>query len=144
MTRKRFIKLLMSNGVSRNTAELKAQCTRALESYEDGYEAWSRVDDLSKALDGLTISIGDITQGVSILCSALGAAVTAFSSALSVALQDPIPFGDTCLRCGGAGTVPQMQAMAQFDGPSLRGPDRLTICPQCLGTGRNLYKEENQ
>lgn len=144
MTRKRFIKTLMSKGVSRNKAQVQAQYARARGSYAKGYEAWKRVNSLSEALDGLSEGVRDLAKGLSVLCSAFGVAVSAFSSAFSVALQDPSPFGDTCLRCGGTGTVPQMQSMAQFDGPSVRGPDRMTICPRCLGTGRNLYKEENQ
>lgn len=30
----------------------------------------------------------------------------------------------------------KQKRLATFDGPSVRGPDLLGICPRCFGTGR--------
>lgn len=137
MTKKRFVKLLMSKGVSRNEANNIAKgMIKTYGNYKSGYRMWKlstgyRLSDISDALQKATTAIGSIVD-------ALCASVKAFSSALTVSLQNPSPLGGKCRRCGGNGVERQMQSMAQIGGPSVRGPDKLTICSRCLGTGREV------
>lgn len=139
MTRKRFVKLLMSQGIGRNGANEFAQFTKDKGSYEKRYKAWKALNDLSNPLSGLGEAIQRATESVTKLVDSICAATRSFSSTLSVALQEPSPFGDVCPRCGGTGVEKRMQAMAQIGGPSVRGPDLFGICPQCFGTGRRCY-----
>lgn len=134
MTRKRFVKLLMSQGVSRNRAQELARHTRERGTYKDGYTVWK----LQNSLDPLSGALERATEAISKVVSAFGVACSAFSSILSVAMQEPNPFGGVCRRCGGTGVERRMQLMKTFDGPSVRGPDVLGVCPRCLGTGREL------
>ena len=139
MTRKRFVKLLMSKGVSRNQANgIAQQYISEGISYESGYRIWK----LSHFLKDPMAQIGEVvnraTVAIQSLVSAIGAAASAFSSVLSVSLQQPSPFGGRCPRCYGTGVERRMQAMATFDGPSIRGPDLLSVCPRCFGTGRDI------
>ena len=138
MTRKRFVKLLMSKGVSRNQANgIAKQYSREGLSYESGYRIWK----ISRSLKDPMTQIGEVVNraiaAMQSLVSAMGAAASACSSVLSVSLQQPSPFGGRCPRCDGTGVERRAQAMATFDGPSIRGPDLLCVCPRCFGTGRD-------
>lgn len=136
MTRKRYVKLLMSHGVSRNRANELAQRTRNKGNYADGYKMWKLVNDLGAPMEAIGETFRRFSETVSRVASAICVAASAFSSALTVAMQEPDPFGGRCHRCGGTGVERQMQSLATFDGPSVRGPDLLGICPRCFGTGR--------
>ena len=138
MTRKRFVKLLMSKGVSRNQANSIAQqyISEGL-SYESGYRIWKVSHSLKDPITQIGEVVNRATAAIQSLASAIGAAASAFSSVLSVSLQQPSPFGGRCPRCDGTGVERRMQAMATFDGPSIRGPDLLSVCPRCFGTGRD-------
>lgn len=136
MTRKRYIKLLMSHGVSRNQANEMAQETSMMYSYEKGYRMWKLVNDLDSPLKSIGEAASRMTESLGRIVSAIGVAASAFSSALTVAMQQPDLFGGKCHRCGGTGVERQMQSMATFDGPSVQGPDVLNICSRCFGTGR--------
>lgn len=137
MTRKRFIKLLMSEGVSRNEANSIAKYSiNVYSNYESGYRMWKlstgcHLSDITDAFQKAATAIGSIVD-------AIGASVKAFSSALTVSLQNRDTPGGKCRRCGGHGVERQMQSLAQIGGPSVRGPDKLTVCSRCLGTGREL------
>lgn len=140
MTRKRFVKLLMAQGISRNAAnEIAWNRHLCKGGYAEAYEAWNSVHGLSCVLNSsISEMVDKATNAVETLVKAIGASVSAFSSVLTVSLQNPSPFGGVCRRCGGTGVERQMQALAQIGGPSVRGPDLLSICPRCLGTGREL------
>lgn len=137
MTRKRFVKLLMSQGYSRNGANEIAIASRAIkDSYEEAYRHYTNLNSLSAHVQPLTEALNSLTKAVTKIVSSFGVAASAFSSAFSVAMQEPDPFGGVCHRCGGTGLEKRMQSMATFDGPSVRGPDLFGICPRCFGTGR--------
>lgn len=138
MTRKRFVKLLMSKGVSRNRAnEIAKQYSREGLSYESGYRIWKLSHFLKDPMAQIVEVVNRAIVAIQSLVSAIGAAASAFSPVLSVSLQQPSPFGGRCPRCDGTGVEHRMQAMATFDGPSVRGPDLLSVCPRCFGTGRD-------
>lgn len=138
MTRKRFVKLLMSKGVSRNQANgIAQQYISGGLSYESGYRIWKIANSLKDPMTQIGEVVNRATSAIQNLVSAIGAATSAFSSVLSVSLQQPSLFGGRCPRCDGTGVERRMQAMATFNGPSVRGPDLLSVCPRCFGTGRD-------
>lgn len=138
MTRKRFVKLIMSHGVSRNRAQDLAKYTRSKGPYKEGYETWKMVNNLSDPFSSISEAILKVGEEVSRLASSICAAVNSFSSVITVSMQDPSPLGGKCPRCGGTGVELQMQALAQVGGSSVRGPDMLKVCPRCFGTGKEL------
>ena len=100
MTRKRFVKLLMSKGVSRNQANGIAQqyISEGL-SYESGYRIWKIAHSLKDPMTQIGEVVNRATAAIQSLASAIGAAASAFSSVLSVSLQQPSPFGGRCPVC---------------------------------------------
>lgn len=140
MTRKRFVKLLMSQGVRRNTANSIARNLQTRKGgYKEAYKTWNFIHNSSHILDNsVSEDLKATVRGVSTLVNAICASVRAFSSVLTVSMQKPDVFGGICHRCGGTGVEKQMQALATFEGTSVRGPDKLSICSRCLGTGREL------
>lgn len=141
MTRKRFIKLLMSQGYSRNTASTMADIAiRNRVSYLDAYLAKDcTVNSLSSALDTLSNVVCQLSKALGVLTSAVSIGIEAGVRAYHEASEST--FEGKCPRCGGTGIEPRMQSMAQIGGPSLRGPDSFSICTQCFGTGKyKLYE----
>lgn len=140
MTRKRFVKLLMAQGISRNMANRIAQNGPLCKGgYAGTYEAWNSVHGLSCMLNSsISETVDKATKAIGALLDVIGTFVSAFSSVLTVPLQNPNLFGRVCSKCGGAGVVRKMQALAQIGGPIIRGPDVIGICPTCFGTGREL------
>lgn len=74
MTRKRFCKLMMARGFSRNGAQRIADCADGMTSYERIYQATSHID-----LDDFTHKIGVMMQRLTV---SLSAGMDAFLTAL--------------------------------------------------------------
>lgn len=87
MTRKRFVKLCMARGHSRNEANLRAEAVvRAGVTYENGYFAVRLDDGDSEALEALQEACIKIVQGIkAILEAAWRAAKEIQAAATSIA-----------------------------------------------------------
>lgn len=82
MTRKRFIKLQMARGVSRNEAATLAQRTRAVgRSYADAAKALS-------SWDALTPVLGSVCDAFALLSRALRAGAEAFQRTMEGGCED--------------------------------------------------------
>lgn len=104
MTRKRFVKLLMSQGMSRNTANTcAAYVVTSNKSYEVEYKSYDVAYKLSGAFSSLGSSFRKTIEAISTVCNAIGVAASAFSSVLTVSMQNPETFGGRCPKCGGTG-----------------------------------------
>lgn len=76
MTRKRFVKLLMGRGYSRNDANLMAQEVVNNElSYEDGYFAAKVNDGDSEAMEKIWEVVGLINEIIPTVVEAVNAAI---------------------------------------------------------------------
>lgn len=139
MTRKRFVKLMMAQGMSRNAANVCALfVVSSNKSYDSEYKSYAAMQRLSNSVSSLGDSFQKAAQAISAVCNAIGVAASAFSSVLAVAMEAPSAFGGKCSRCDGTGLECHMQSLAQIGGPSLRGPDSIGVCSQCLGAGRSI------
>lgn len=142
MTRKRYIKLLMSEGADRNRANAMADLVLSRKlSYAEAYPRDVKIlrgidPFLLDVWDGLKEAIQPMVEAISQIVESASQAVSAFGSAFSVAMQGPRKSYRTCPKCGGRGVILEMQAMAQIGGMSIRGPDVMKICPACFGTGK--------
>ena len=77
MTRKRYIKLLMAQGLSKQEAILLVkQANRMRQSYEDAFANY-RLERLKKTFDKLVVATGQATVGVEELANGLKALLTA-------------------------------------------------------------------
>lgn len=84
MTRKRFTKLLMAQGYSRNEANLYATRARVLgHSYETAYYLIN-----FKSVHIIGEAVRNAMQTISKIVNAVGAGVTAFSSAYADAMKE--------------------------------------------------------
>lgn len=145
MTRKRFIKLLMGHGVSRNEAQARAYLARNNGSYKDGYYSWERWNSLYRAVDKLSVTLGDITKGFSTLCLAVGVAASAFSDTFHAAVQAPELFSDEAHDCVETDTHQSNIVTIDTSGGKVQASNNGLKLPWYLGwlKGR-LNKEENQ
>lgn len=144
MTHKRFVKLLMSYGYSRNTAQITAiWAISNYGSYQKAFDSEYKLlvsvpkldlGDLSRAVTALADTVQKV---IAATCVGLEAFSNAFKTALTVDGCSGFPAG-TCLCCGGTGVIKKMQSLAQIGGPSLRGSDAVECCPACFGTGREM------
>lgn len=134
MTRKRFIKRMMADGHSRDTAAAIAASSIKLGlSYE---EAWAyknggpSLSSVSVDLSHVRDAFMDLAQAAKQVVTAMTIGISSYADAMSSMKSGVCPY------CLGTGGTRKMQSMAQIGGPSLRGPDLIRVCPHCLGTGR--------
>lgn len=89
MTRKRFVKLLMAHGYSRNSANRIADATlKDGYSYAEGYDQVTRILPLVKAMTPVVVDavhtaaeyIGRVARAV---CDAASAAIQAFNAVMN-------------------------------------------------------------
>lgn len=133
MTRKRYIKLLMSHGVSRNQAQESAyQVVSTGCSYEKGYKLWKLANSIYNPSDTLSEAVSKLSKEINRVFTAAALAISAFGSTLTAALQEPSPYGGICPRCGGSG-------MEYVEGSlSDTSPPKYRVCSQCMGTGKEM------
>ncbi|SCJ78807.1 Uncharacterised protein [uncultured Flavonifractor sp.] len=82
MTRKRFVKLIMARGISRNEAnELAGRVVDACVSYKDAYKAYTT--SLPKVFDTIRTAVEAIQRVANAICIGMSAFAEAFSSALN-------------------------------------------------------------
>lgn len=129
MTRKRFIKRMMADGHSRNmAADIAASSIKLGLSYE---EAWAyknggpSLNSMSVDLSHVRDAFMDLAQTAKQVVTAMSIGISAYADAMSY-MKDGV-----CPYCHGTGRIRKMQSMAQIGGPSLRGPDIISVCPYC-------------
>ena len=90
MTRKRFVKLAMANGYSRNSANRIAEkVPTSGKTYADAYTALLAVKKLWAALvPAMTETVERLTKAFSKVAKALSEGVSAFSKAYSAAMTE--------------------------------------------------------
>lgn len=93
MTRKRFVKLMMSHGVSRNRANRLADHVFSKNgSYKEGYKMWSLVNGFSSIAD-----FGKIADAASKAAVAIGELARSILGAVETVVC-PL-FGDLVEKC---------------------------------------------
>lgn len=88
MTRKRFVKLAMANGYSRNSANrIAEQVNSAGKSYADAYKALAAVKKLAVTLSpALSEAMAKATEAMGRFAKAIGEAIPAFAKAFSATM----------------------------------------------------------
>ena len=89
MTRKRFVKLCMAQGYSRNTAnEIAAEYNAKGKTYADGYAEFEQCKKLLDMLvPALVKTMERVTKTIGKMAQAIGEGVAAFSNAFQAAMD---------------------------------------------------------
>lgn len=89
MTRKRFIKLLMSSGISRNNAVRWSAFASGNRSYEELYADLDMVPcTFNKQMQQLKDAFGGMATVISRVCSAIAAGFAAFNAAYNERIKE--------------------------------------------------------
>lgn len=137
MTRKRFVKLLMARGRSRNDAkDLAVKTVQKRLSYDKMYKEWKTATDIGFQLTSIN---SKFVEGVH--------AFSSFVKTLEMLCAEPQPtkepslFGGVCPRCGGTGVDCGAVWLAQMRGPyGAVPPHDDIICPMCFGVEGGFYE----
>lgn len=88
MTRKRYIKLIMSQGVAKRDAEVKAKIAICVyKNYEDAFNNEIGYTNYEAMMRGLRIEAQNLQKSINILANAVAVGLKAFQESFSKAMN---------------------------------------------------------